>query len=152
LAAAVCALVALTGCFGRGGGGPSPSPSSSTPHPGERGVDGQRVVFAKGADVEAGMLVKICEGSACTAVPREGTVGRFTVAEPRPILSVTFELEPDAVQGIVMVDGRRSEPTDLDPGTLVAWRPLVTPGLSELRIVATYGTQRLEWACTIVRA
>lgn len=97
--AAVCALVALSGCFGRGGGGPSPSPASSTPQPGERGVDGQRVVFAKGAEVEAGVLVKTCDPEGCVAVPRATPVGRFTVAEPRPILSVTFELVPDAVAG-----------------------------------------------------
>lgn len=149
---AVAALLAVTGCFGRGGEAvPSPS-KTETPNPGERGIDGQLVVVARGAQVAEAALVQTCEADACMRVDGTGAGGRLTTEEPRPVLAITFEIEPDAVQGVVRRDGRRGEPEELSPGTLVAWRPLVLPGRSELRIVATYGTQRLEWRARIVRA
>lgn len=151
LAASACALLVLTSCFG-GGGSADPSPTSTvTPHPGQRGVTGQRIVFAKGAEVAQGVLVQTCDVEGCTRVDASGPIGKLTVFEPRPILSVTFELEPDAVEGVVRRDGRRSEPTALSAGTLVAWRPLVEPGRSELRLIATYGADRVEWTINILR-
>lgn len=147
---AFAALLSLSGCFGRGGA-PDPSPSStSTPNPGQRGIDGQRVVVAQGAEVVQATLARSCDGDACTMISRD-PLGKLLVFEPKPVLSITFELEPDAVSGLVRRDGRRGEPTELSPGTLVAWRPLVEPGRSELRIIATYGTQRLEWLAIIAR-
>jgi len=150
LVAVLAALLSLSGCFGRGGA-PDPSPTSTlTLNPGERGIEGQRVVVAKGAEVVQATLVQRCDGEACTRLP--GTpLGKLVVFEPKPVVSVTFELEPDAVSGVVRRDGRRGEPVTLSAGTLVAWRPLVQPGRSELRIIATYGTQRLEWLAIIAR-
>jgi hypothetical protein len=150
------ALVALTGCFGRNGGA-EPTPTASARHtPGESGLAGQRLVLAHGSDVAAGALVLSCTGVSETTgtCNRETAIrprGRIDVTEPRPVLSVAFEHEPDAVWGIVKFEGRRSDPVELDAGTLVAWRPLVRPGRSELRVLADFGDERFEWLFVVVR-
>lgn len=151
LVAAACVLLALTGCFGRDGAAPEASGSHSPTPPGRNGVEGQRVVFAVGAEVAQAGLIQTCDfENVCTRAPRSAS-GRLTVDEPRPVLSVAFEFTPDLVEGVVRRDGRRGEPQELRPGTLVAWRPLVQPGRSELRIVATYGAVRWEWGIDVVR-
>lgn len=148
------ALVVLVGCTG-GNDDPQPSPSPSMSlQPGERGVDGQRVVLGHGATVVAMRLARICDDTGCSATPKRPkqiAAARLSVDDARPVLSITFEIAPEAIEGRIDGPQPRSEPEALDPGTLVAWRPLLPEGRSELRVIATYGTQRLEWRATMLR-
>ena len=151
---AFAALLSLAGCTGDD---PvvEPSPTSTLPpRPGEAGIEGQRIVLGEGAEIAQARLLRICDAAGCrkpSEPVRLDGKDSLSIDEPRPVLSITFEIAPDAVEARVKAKGGRRVVESLDPGTLVAWRPLVPEGRSELRIVATYGEQQLEWRCLATR-
>jgi hypothetical protein len=148
---AVLLILVLAACTGSNAPDPNAS-GSGTPNPGQRGVEGQRVTLAAGADVAAAALVRYCASAdVCERPSTRPPAGRLEVDEPRPVLSIALELKPDSVIGRVLRGGKKSKAENLKPGTLVAWRPLVKPGRSELRVIATYGEQRIEWRTVIRR-
>lgn len=145
--ALLLACVACTGGSDDGAGEPSPSPAQTETQ--SSPIVDQRVSLGYGAKVVLLDLIERCVQDTCSR--EAGKAPSVKVAEKLPVLTLTFEIQPDSLEASLKTKGRRGEPMPLTPGELVAWRPKIPPGRHDARITAVYGDARLEWRIFIRR-
>jgi hypothetical protein len=136
---------ARAGRLGSKASSSSPSPTGKPVAPARPTVRSRPParLFAGGASA-VGVLVRVCEGSACTALP-QGSPATLTAPAGAPLAIAVAQAPKQAWLEVRATGEGAPAKIGLSPGTLMSWAPRTAPGRYLVTLVARFDGSEARW-------